>query len=79
MSQDAINLTKALKGEVKTQGNWGEMILERILEESGLRKGIEFDREESFSSENGKRLRCRCTLVRPQMDSYKNLSRYRQK
>ncbi|MDP8204601.1 MAG: DNA recombination protein RmuC [Candidatus Tenebribacter mawsonii] len=43
MSDDANNLTKALKGDVKIQGNWGEVILERILEESGLRKGIEYE------------------------------------
>jgi len=43
MSQDAINLTQALKGESKTQGNWGEIILERVLEESGLRKGHEYE------------------------------------
>lgn len=42
MSQEAHNLTKALKGDVKTQGNWGEMILENILERSGLRKGEEY-------------------------------------
>lgn len=42
MSQDAINLTQALKGENKTQGNWGEVVLERVLEESGLRKGHEY-------------------------------------
>ena len=36
MHQDARNLTEALKGQVKTQGNWGEMILERVLESSGL-------------------------------------------
>lgn len=42
MSTDAQNLTKALKGEVKTQGNWGELILENILERSGLRKGEEY-------------------------------------
>lgn len=42
MSLDAQNLTKALKGEVKTQGNWGELILENILERSGLRKGEEY-------------------------------------
>ncbi len=42
MSQEAERLTKALKGEVKTQGNWGEVILERILEESGLREGYEY-------------------------------------
>lgn len=42
MSNEAQNLTKALKGEVKTQGNWGELILENILERSGLRKGEEY-------------------------------------
>lgn len=42
MSMEAKNLTKALKGEVKTQGNWGELILENILERSGLRKGEEY-------------------------------------
>ena len=40
--REAERLTKALKGEVKTQGNWGEVILERILEESGLREGHEY-------------------------------------
>ena len=43
ISDDANNLTKALKGDVQIQGNWGEVILERILEESGLRKGIEYE------------------------------------
>lgn len=42
MSTETQNLTKALKGEVKTQGNWGELILENILERSGLRKGEEY-------------------------------------
>lgn len=42
MSSETANLTKALKGEVKTQGNWGEIILENILERSGLRKGEEY-------------------------------------
>lgn len=42
MSAETQNLTKALKGEVKTQGNWGELILENILERSGLRKGNEY-------------------------------------
>jgi len=57
MSADALNLTQALKGESKAQGNWGEMILERILETSGLREGYEFAREQSFTGEDGKRLR----------------------
>lgn len=42
ISDDAKNLTKALKGDVKTQGNWGEVILERILENSGLKEGVEY-------------------------------------
>ena len=57
MSEDALGLTQALKGESKAQGNWGEMILERILETSGLREGKEFAREQSFTTEDGKRLR----------------------
>jgi len=57
MSEDAIGLTQALKGESKAQGNWGEMILERILETSGLRKDHEFLREDSTDIGGGKRLR----------------------
>lgn len=56
ISQDAINLTKALKGESKTQGNWGEVILERVLEESGLRKGREYDVQQSLKDEQGRRM-----------------------
>ena len=55
LSQDADNLTKALKGSSKTQGNWGELILERILEASGLRKGVEYTVQESYSREDGSR------------------------
>ncbi|GHA59584.1 DNA recombination protein RmuC [Pontibacter akesuensis] len=54
MSQDAINLTKALKGENKTQGNWGEYLLESLLEKSGLRKGVHFEREEVRQNEDNK-------------------------
>ena len=57
ISQDAINLTNALKGEAKTQGNWGEMILESILEKSGLRKDQEYFMEHQLVDENGKPLR----------------------
>jgi len=57
MSEEAQNLTQALKGDSKTQGNWGELILERLLERSGLREGVEFDREKSFVSDEGRRLR----------------------
>ncbi|MGB4414811.1 MAG: DNA recombination protein RmuC [Paludibacter sp.] len=46
VSEEANNLTKALKGDVKKQGNWGEIVLERVLERSGLTKGQEYEREE---------------------------------
>lgn len=55
LSDDAHNLTRALKGSSKTQGNWGEMILEKILETSGLRKGYEYDVQESHTREDGSR------------------------
>ncbi|MFO7896082.1 MAG: DNA recombination protein RmuC [Candidatus Cloacimonadales bacterium] len=55
ISEEANNLTKALKGDVKTQGNWGEVILERLLEESGLRKGAEYETQNSYTTDNGKR------------------------
>ena len=54
MSKDAINLTKALKGESKTRGNWGEVILERVLEDSGLKNGREYETQGSFRDETGK-------------------------
>jgi len=57
MSTDAQNLVKALKGDTKTQGDWGEIQLERILERSGLRKGEEYSIQESYTSEDGKRKR----------------------
>ncbi len=56
VSQEANNLTKALKGSNKTQGNWGELVLERVLESSGLRKGEEYDVQESHTLEDGRRL-----------------------
>ena len=52
MNQEALNLTRALKGDKKTQGNWGEMILETVLEKSGLRKGIEYETQGAFRDEN---------------------------
>ncbi|WP_456387237.1 DNA recombination protein RmuC [Desulfolithobacter sp.] len=55
LSQDAVNLTRALKGQSKAQGQWGEMILERLLEESGLRPGHEFDTQVCMTSEPGRR------------------------
>jgi DNA recombination protein RmuC len=55
MSEDAVNLTRALKGDKKAQGNWGEVVLERVLEESGLRKGHEYETQFSAVSEDGQR------------------------
>ncbi|MEQ9402483.1 MAG: DNA recombination protein RmuC [Cyclobacteriaceae bacterium] len=57
MTKEAENLTRALKGDVKTQGNWGEVILERILEKSGLEKEREYFIQETHHSEQGRRLR----------------------
>ena len=57
ISQDAINLTNALKGEKKQQGVWGEMILEKVLESSGLRKGVEYTREVALKNDDGKSYR----------------------
>ncbi len=55
LSQDAHNLTTALKGQSKTQGNWGEFILERVLENSGLTKGEHYKTQESHTREDGTR------------------------
>jgi len=55
ISDEANNLTKALKGDVKKQGNWGEVILARILERSGLTEGREYIKQENVLSENGQR------------------------
>ena len=55
MSEDALNLTKALKGDKKAQGDWGEIVLERVLEESGLRKGHEYETQVSSTTEDGQR------------------------
>jgi DNA recombination protein RmuC len=55
MVEDARHLTNALKGQTKTQGNWGEMILERILEESGLSRGREYETQVSMTSDSGQR------------------------
>lgn len=57
ISDDANNLTRALKGDSKMQGNWGEMILETILENSGLREGEEYFRQEFLKDEQGEPLR----------------------
>jgi DNA recombination protein RmuC len=66
ITQDARNLTNALKGENKTQGNWGEIVLERILEESGLREGMEYETQGSFKGEEGNTLRPDVIIHLPQ-------------
>ncbi len=53
ISEDAVNLTNALKGDSKTQGNWGEFVLERLLENSGLRKGSEYVIQKSLRTIEG--------------------------
>jgi DNA recombination protein RmuC len=65
ISRDAQNLTAALKGETKTQGNWGELVLENILEKSGLAKGREFVVQQSYQTESGKRLQPDVVLYLP--------------
>ncbi|MCL9806848.1 DNA recombination protein RmuC [Flavobacterium amniphilum] len=56
MSKETLNLTKALKGDSKMQGNWGELVLERVLEKSGLEKGREYDVQQSFVTDEGSRV-----------------------
>ncbi len=56
ISDEANNLTKALKGDVKKQGNWGEVILEKILERSGLKEGQEYSKQFSTLNDNGQRI-----------------------
>jgi DNA recombination protein RmuC len=56
MSKEALNLTRALKGDSKIQGNWGELVLERVLEKSGLEKGREYTVQQSFVKRDGSRV-----------------------
>ena len=56
MSKETLNLTKALKGDSKMQGNWGELVLERVLEKSGLEKGREYEVQQSFTNIEGNRI-----------------------
>jgi DNA recombination protein RmuC len=56
MSKETLNLTKALKGDSKMQGNWGELVLERVLEKSGLEKGREYEVQQSFTTTEGNRV-----------------------
>jgi DNA recombination protein RmuC len=56
MSRETMNLTKALKGDSKMQGNWGELVLERVLEKSGLEKDREYFVQQSHTNQEGQRV-----------------------
>lgn len=66
MSTEARNLTTALKGQTKTQGNWGELVLATVLEKSGLVEGREYRTQSSFVSEEGKRQQPDVLIVLPE-------------
>jgi DNA recombination protein RmuC len=81
LSQDATNLVSALRGSSKTQGDWGEFVLESILESSGLRKGHEYRVQESFTREDRTRARLDVILDLPEgrhlvLDSKVSLNDY---
>ena len=83
ISQDAINLTNALKGQTKTQGSWGEVVLEKVLEMSGLQKGREYSTQETFKSWFGKNYRPDVVIDLPEgkqvvVDSKVSLNAYEQ-
>lgn len=83
LSQEANDLTKAIKGESQTQGAWGEMILERILEGAGLVKGQEYSMQESTTLSDGSRLRPDAVVMLPDdkhliIDSKVSLLHYEQ-
>lgn len=83
MTKEATNLTKALKGDSKTQGNWGELVLERVLEKSGLEKGREYFVQQSIINEEGKRVLPDVIINLPQgkkmvIDSKVSLTAYEQ-
>ena len=83
ISQDAINLTKALKGDSKVQGDWGELQLEVLLEKSGLNKGVHFRTQNSEKDEDGREKRPDCIIDLPEeknliIDSKVSLTAYEQ-
>ncbi|AKJ63761.1 DNA recombination protein RmuC [Kiritimatiella glycovorans] len=83
VGERAAHLTQALRGEVKTQGDWGEFILERILEESGLRRDEEYEVQTQYTDASGRRLRPDVVLHLPEekdvvIDSKVSLKSYEQ-
>ena len=66
LKNEANQLTKALRGDVKMQGNWGEMVLEKLLERTGLTKGQEYSVQESVTNEEGKRFQPDVVLHLPE-------------
>ena len=66
LADEAKNLTSALKGSAKTQGNWGELILERVLEGCGLRKGVEYETQASVQREEGGRAQADVVIRLPE-------------
>jgi DNA recombination protein RmuC len=81
MDQDAINLTNALKGQSKTLGNWGEFVLEEILEKAGLIKDREYSVRQTLTAEDGRRSQPDVIVMLPEnrhlvIDSKVNLSSY---
>lgn len=66
MAREAVNLTKALKGDNKTQGNWGEVVLSRVLEASGLREGHEYQTQVSVQVDSNSRMQPDVVVRLPQ-------------